>query len=286
VITVNGIPISEEQVAREAQYHPAASRDDALREAAVALVIRELLLQEAAALGIHGQEEVRAAEVRAAEAAPEAAGEVTAEVRAAADDSTAPEEGTIAALLEHEVRLPAADEQAFRRYYEANRERFRSPDLFEASQILFAARADRPQERERAAAAAAATLEELRRDPAAFERLARERSADPESREQGGHMGQVTRGQTTPEFEACLDSLAPGELCRQPVQTRYGFHLVRLDRALRGRQLPFELARERIQEYLGISAWTRAVHQYIQLLVGKATIEGIELAGAVTPLVQ
>ena len=46
------------------------------------------------------------------------------------------------------------------------------------------------------------------------------------------------------------------------------------------------MARERIAEYLGASAWTRAVHQYIQLLVGKAEIEGIELTGAVTPLVQ
>jgi peptidyl-prolyl cis-trans isomerase C len=46
------------------------------------------------------------------------------------------------------------------------------------------------------------------------------------------------------------------------------------------------MARERIIKYLGASAWTRAVHQYIQILIGKASIEGIELAGAMTPLVQ
>ncbi len=259
MITVNGKQISDEQVAREAQYHPAASREAALREASVALVVRELLLQEAAALGLNVAD---------------------------AENSAAPEEKLISALLDREVRLPAADEEALHRYYDANRDRFRSPDLFEASHILFSARPDQPEERERARAAAKATLEELRRDPSSFERLAKERSDDPESRQQGGHLGQITRGQTTPEFESCLGSLAPGEICKEPVGTRYGFHVIRLDRAIRGRQLTYQMARERIAEYLGASAWTRAVHQYIQILAGKAEIQGIELAGAATPLVQ
>ena len=260
MITVNGKRISDEQIAREAQYHPAPSLEAAVHEASVALAVRELLLQEAAALGINDA--------------------------SAEDGSVAPEERIIARLLEREITLPAADEEVCSRYYEANRERFRSPDLFEASHVLFAAPPDQAEERERARAAAASTLEELRRDPSSFERLAKKRSADPESRDQGGHLGQITRGQTTPEFESCLDGLAPGEICREPVGTRYGYHLIRLDRSVRGRQLPYDMARQRIAEYLGASAWTRAVHQYIQILVGKAAIEGIELAGAATPLVQ
>ncbi len=259
MITVNGKAISDDWIAREAQYHPAASREAALSEASVALVVRELLLQEAAALGLN------------------AAGN---------NGSATAEEETISALLDREVRLPAADEEALRRYFDANRERFRSPDLFEASHILFAAGPDAAAERDRAREAAAATLKDLQRDPGSFERLAKERSDDPESRSQGGHLGQITRGQTTPELESCLTGLSPGEICREPVGTRYGYHLIRLDRMVRGRQLTYEMARERIAEYLGASAWTRAVHQYIQLLVGKAAIQGIELAGAATPLVQ
>ena len=266
MITVNGTAISDEAIAREAQYHPAGSLDEALREAAVALVVRALLLQEAAALGV---------------------GESLGGAGPAGDEeSLAPEERTITALLDCEITLPAADEEALRRYYESNRERFRSPDLFEASHILFAAPPGRSEARAQALAAATATLETLRRDPASFERLAKERSADTESREQGGHLGQITRGQTTPEFEACLDSLSAGELCREPVATRYGYHLIRLDRAIRGRELTFTMARDQVAEYLGARAWTQAVHQYIELLVGKAEIEGIEMAGATSPLVQ
>ncbi len=308
VIRVNGRVITDEEVAREAQHHPAASLEEALREAAVALVVRELLLEEAAALGLGGpsgeegqpgsgepvarpagagrSDETGSAGERARRQGGDEASLGTDAAPAGGGQSVAPEERVIAALLEREIKLPGADEVSLRRYYENNRERFRSPDHFEASHLLFAAGPEDPVTRKRAREAAAATLEELRRDPAAFERLARERSADPESREHGGHLGQIIRGQTTPELEACLDSLSPGELCLEPVQTRYGYHILRLDQSIRGRQLTYPMARERIAEYLGKSAWTQAVHQYIQLLVGKAAIEGIEMRGATSPLVQ
>lgn len=254
MIVVNGTQITEEEIAREVQYHPAASLAAAMHDASVALVVRALLLQEADALGISGER--------------------------------ASEEQRIEALLDREISLPTVDEEPCRRYFEANKDRFRSPDLFEASHILFAASPDDAPGREQARLAAQSTLEEVRADPRSFERLAKERSSDTESREQGGHLGQITRGQTTAEFEACLDRLAPGELCAEPVATRHGFHVIRLDRRVRGRQLSYDMARERVAEYLGASAWTRAVHQYIQLLVGKASIQGIELDGAPTPLVQ
>lgn len=276
MISVNGRVISDEEVAREAQYHPAASLEGALREAALALVVRELLLQEAAALGIDRDV-----------AAPHAAGRGAAAPAAESPtESITPEERIIEALLERAVDLPVADEETLRRYYEANRDRFRSPDLFEASHILFAARPEDGAVRERARMAAEATLAELRRDPASFERLAKERSSDPETRDQGGHLGQITRGQIVPELEAYLDRLSPGEVWREPIESRSGLHILRLDRALRGRPLTFSMARERVAEHLGASAWTRAVHQYLQLLVGRARIEGIELGGAMTPLVQ
>jgi peptidyl-prolyl cis-trans isomerase C len=57
-ILVNGVAIDPEAVRREAQNHPAPTVAAALRAAAQALVIRELLLQEAAALSILGTPEV------------------------------------------------------------------------------------------------------------------------------------------------------------------------------------------------------------------------------------
>jgi peptidyl-prolyl cis-trans isomerase C len=182
--------------------------------------------------------------------------------------------------------VPEAEDEACRRYYESNPDRFRSPDIFEASHILFPAPPGDEGARAAARAAAEATLKELERDPEAFARLAKERSADSATTEQGGALGQITRGQTTPEFEACLSSLAPGETCREPVETRFGFHVIRLDRARRGRPLSYAMVRERVAEYLHDRAWSLAVRQYMKILIGKASIEGIALEGASTPLVQ
>jgi peptidyl-prolyl cis-trans isomerase C len=261
VTSVNGREISEEEIARETQYHPAATLEEARHEAVVALVIRELLLQEAAALGIEAQP-----------GAP--SGDLT------------PDEQVIERLLEREVAIPQADDEVCRRYYESNVERFRSPDIYEASHILFPAHPDDAAARAAAKAAAETTLRELERDPEAFERLAKERSADTTTAEQGGHLGQITPGQTTPELEACLAELEPGRIGPAPVATRFGFHLLRLHRKERGRTLPYVLARERVEEHLTLHAWTTAVRQYVRILAGKARITGVSLDGAATPLVQ
>ena len=75
-------------------------------------------------------------------------------------------------------------------------------------------------------------------------------------------------------------ALAPGELCAAPVATRYGFHIIRLDRKHDGKLLPFEAVASRIADYLNESVRRRADAQYIARLISAAKIEGVELAGA------
>ena len=72
-----------------------------------------------------------------------------------------------------------------------------------------------------------------------------ELSACP-SAAQGGHLGQISRGQTVPEFETFLYNLEVGQICPVPVKTRFGYHVLRLDRRIEGRQLPFEAVSDRI----------------------------------------
>ena len=118
-----------------------------------------------------------------------------------------------------------------------------------------------------------------------FAELAQQLSACP-SAAQGGNLGQITRGQTVPEFETFLFNLEEGQICPVPVKTRFGYHVLRLDRRIEGRQLPFEAVRDKIADYLHQRVWRQAVSQYLQLLVGQAEIRGIELKGASSPLVQ
>ena len=178
-----------------------------------------------------------------------------------------------------EVRTPDADEAACRRYYEQNRSRFRSPDIYEAAHILFSAAKSDPVSYAQAREAAKAAAAILREQPERFAELARTHSACP-SGAQGGNLGQIIAGQTTPEFEQALVALKPGTMILEPVATRYGFHIIRLDRKHDGRELPFELVSDRIAEYLRTSVQRRATAQYIARLASAARIDGIDLASA------
>jgi len=256
-VRVNGVAIPRDAIAREVQQYPAPTPIESWKAAARALVVRELLVQEARRLNI------------VAEPLEDAQGR----------RETA-EEAAIRELVAHEVRTPAADVASCRRYYEQNRRRFRSPDIYEAAHILFAAVRSDVDGFARAREAAGATLAILRGQPECFAELATANSACP-SGAQGGNLGQITAGQTTPEFEQALVALAPGSLSPEPVATRYGFHIIRLDRRHAGRELPFELVAGRIADYLQESVQRRAAAQYVARLAGAACIEGIELASPI-----
>jgi peptidyl-prolyl cis-trans isomerase C len=255
-VSVNGVAIARDAIVREMQHHAAPKPIAAWQQAARALVIRELLLQEARRLAI----------------APQPASD--SEGRRETD-----EEAIIRGLIEREVGVPEPDDNTCRRYYEQNRARFRSPDIFEASHILFAALASDSAAHAKARDDAATVLAELRATPVRFAELAQTHSRCP-SAAQGGNLGQITAGQTTPEFEQALIALKPGQLCEAPVATRYGFHIIRLDRKHDGRTLPYEIVAGRIADYLRESVRRRADAQYVARLVSAARIEGIELAGA------
>jgi peptidyl-prolyl cis-trans isomerase C len=260
-IRVNGVAIAEAEIAREAQHHDAPSAEAALAEAARALTVRALLLQRAGALGL-----------------------VAAPLSLDGGRETE-EEALIRAVLEAEVQAPVATEAECRRHYDTHSRRFRSPDLFESAHILFSAARTEAAAYAAALARAEAAIAAVQADPRCFETLARTQSDCP-SREQGGRLGAVTRGETTPEFETFLAALEPGQLCPVPVQTRYGVHVLRLDRRAEGRELPFEAVRGRIAGFLQEASWRRAVAQYIALLAGQASIEGVELGASASPLVQ
>ena len=261
-IKVNDAEIPEQAIAQETQNHAGQSMFQAREEAAQALVIRELLLQEARNLGYQPR--------------PEVLGEGKRETD---------EDSLIRQLLDDQVETPTADEAACRRYYENNKKRFQSPSVYEAAHILFPAAPDDEGTRADARTKAQAAIETLQQQPNAFAELALEHSACPSASE-GGRLGQVTRGQTAPELESFMDQLEPGQICPVPVETRYGVHVLRLDAREDGRQLPFEAVQDRIADYLQQQSWNRAVAQYISILAGKARIEGLQMAAASSPLVQ
>ncbi|WP_193175725.1 peptidylprolyl isomerase [Oricola nitratireducens] len=261
-ISVNGIAIPEADILAEAQNHPAENPGGALREAAEALVIRELLWQEARRLDID------------VSSSRDEAGRMETERDAA-----------IRLLMDREIDTPTATEEECRRYYDRHPDKFRTEPMFEARHILVAAPENDREARAGASERATDFCNVLGKRSARFSALAKEYSACP-SREHGGNLGQLTRGSTVSEFEEALAKMQEGEISAVPVESRFGFHVIALDRRIEGRELPYEMVAERIAAWLEASAWSKAVSQYISVLAGQADIKGISLNGADGPLVQ
>lgn len=261
-VIVNGKQIEAALIAAEVQNHPAADPEQAWEAAARALVLRQLLLDEADRLEIMS------------------VGLVDAEGRKLAD-----EDARIEALLEQEVQCPHADETVTRRFYAQHSDRFRSPTVVEAEHILFAASPTDSLAYGLATGDARTTIRTLQARPGLFAELALKHSACP-SKEQGGNLGQIGPGQTVQEFEDALFALEEGMLHPEPVKTRFGVHVIRAGRRIEGQQLPFELVQDKIVQYLEEASWRRAVTQYLSILASQADIEGIEMGGADGPLVQ
>lgn len=253
-VSVDGVTIPAEEIVREMQHHTAERPEIAWHEAAASLVVRHLLLAEARRLSI--------------EAAPASLGEGRCESE---------EEALVRQLVEREVRTPAPTEEECWRYYNANLTRFRSADLAEVSHILLLVRPGDADPMAAARRIAGKLAQILTARPEDFARLARAYSECP-SASVGGSLGQIGPGDTTPEFEAALARLLPGEITREPVESRFGLHIIRLERRLEGRLLDFAVAEQRIAAYLAERSRRTAVAQYLARLAGSAEITGIELA--------
>lgn len=252
-VVIDGVEIPEALIAQEAQNHPETSAGEAWAAAGHALALRALLLARARALGV--------------EAAPEIDPDGREETH---------EEALIRALLEAEVEVGAPSEAECRRVYEAQRGRFRSPTLTEASHILIEAREADEGSLAAARTRAAGVIAELARGAADFAELARACSDCP-SGAVGGSLGQLRPGDLVPEVEDVLEVLEAGQICPEPVLSRFGWHVLKLDRRIEGRDLPFELVEDKIRLHLESRAWAAAAARYAAELTAEARAQGVAL---------
>lgn len=246
-VVVNGVELSDADMEQELPLHGDAPSP--MQRAMTALVLRRVLLDEAKRLGL----------------------------------PSADEEAAIDALLASEVQVPTPDEASCRRHYQQYPQRFTVGELVEVDHILFQVTPRVPLEALRGLGEQ--TLAELLAEPALFAERARTLSNCP-SGEVGGNLGQLSRGDTVPEFERVVFAMSPGSILPRLLETRFGLHIVRVARRVEGRLLPYEQVAKQIAAALHTASQDAAWRQYLQLLVGRARIEGITLEGADSPLVQ
>ncbi|MFL9868461.1 peptidylprolyl isomerase [Paraburkholderia fungorum] len=240
-LSVNGAVIDVAAIAAESALH--ADEADPDHAARRTLVVRELLAQRAVATGLLAN-------------------------GADLDDET------LDRLLEMECAIPVPSDEECRRYYAANAQKFRSPDLVFARHILFALTEKAAMTRVRARAEEA--HRELAQHHDRFDALARTLSNCP-SGQVGGNLGQLSRGESVPEFEAAIFGSQHIGLLPGLVNTRYGFHIVWVERRVAGVPLPFEVVQATVGRYLAEHVRHKSVQQYLTLLASSAELRGISL---------
>ncbi len=246
-IRVGEATIEEAAIAQEMQYHPADSAGTAQLKAARALVVRELLRQRAAALGLSD----------------------------AANGELDEADAAIAELLEQELDVPDPAEEDCRRFHAAHPERFSEPTRLRVRHVLLAAAPDDAAARDAGYRLGEKLLEELAAVPERFTEFAQRHSACP-SKEQGGELGWLAPGQTVAELDRALQHLPEG-LHERPLASRYGWHLVSIDERVEGRELPYERVAEHVRHSLREQATRRALRHYLLALEAEIGVEGVTL---------
>lgn len=289
---VNGVPITVfrleryfEDYLREQGRNLATLRSPAAykrlkRDALERLIVRELLVQEARQRGIAvTDDELATARDRVV------AGYKTREAFHRRMREAGFTEATFDDYLRQDLMAERAlaaltalttgsepDAATVQQFYDENRARFVMPEQVRARHILIrvadgAAQEEREQARQRASALAAriAAGDD-------FVALARHHSGDEASRDQGGDLGLFPRGRMLPAFEAVAFELAPGEL-GGPVETRYGWHLIRVEARLAAQAMPEAEALTLIRRQLAAQRRVMAERQALQALRDRASVE-------------
>ncbi len=180
-----------------------------------------------------------------------------AEVKAFYDKNQAafqtPEQAKIEYLvLTQDVLLAGTNVDAadVKKQYDASIKQYSTAEERAAAHILIPVKPDAP-EAERAAARKLAddVLAKAKANPAKFGDLAREYSKDPGSAQQGGDLGSFARGTMEKAFEDAAFAAKPSEIVG-PVQTDFGWHVIKVNGAKAAQVQPFDEVKAQIEAEL------------------------------------
>ena len=102
-----------------------------------------------------------------------------------------------------------------------------------------------------------------------FEKLAKEKSKDTGSKDNGGDLDWAPAGRYVPEFANAIKGLAKGQLTDAPVKSPFGFHVIRVDDS-RAMKVPgFDEVKDKFRQ----QAQQEQVARLVQELRSKAKIE-------------
>jgi len=194
-------------------------------------------------------------------------------------------------------------EEEIKKYYDENKDQFKDPIKIGARAILI--KYDNPNQttmmgqevpkvgrnEEKAKEIAAGIIKELD-SGADFEKLAKEKSEDARSKEDGGLVKDMqgsspyAKGTVMPpEFDEAATALKAGQYSKEPVKTATGYYVIKLESLTEEKQLSFEEAREQIEQTLPMVQKQQKFAEYMAEVKKTAKIDNklAEEASATVP---
>lgn len=189
-------------------------------------------------------------------------------------------------LLNEQVKgkIDISDEDV-KAYYDVNKVKFIRPESFRTRHILAAIFppdllkstpvSELQSKREELTVKAEERIDAIIKDlknGANFEELAKTKSDDEASRENGGDLDIIYKGILDPAFDEAIAKLSPGEVSEK-VATRFGFHVIQLIEKFPSEQAPFKEMENAIQKHLFMEEAKKLVEAYIESLRKQAKIK-------------
>jgi len=146
-------------------------------------------------------------------------------------------------------RTLPVDETETAAYYEEHKDEFLEGEQANARHILIRVAPDATPEEKAEAKVRSDGVAVIANADADFAELAALHSEDPGSKDDGGDLGWFGRGRMVKEFEDAVFAAKPGEIVG-PIESQFGFHIIRVEAFRPEHQRPFEEVEEQVRSRL------------------------------------
>jgi parvulin-like peptidyl-prolyl isomerase len=152
--------------------------------------------------------------------------------------------------------------------YDREKERYRLPERARLREIIVI-KPDDPTKVEAARERAKALAAQSRTDD--FAKLATT-SSDSGTKDKGGDLGEVTRGELLPDLDKAVFNAQSGAVLG-PIETKSGWHILKVEARLPSEVPAFESVKDRLRKDASEDAWQRDYKAYIERLRKDAFIQ-------------
>lgn len=173
---------------------------------------------------------------------------------------------------DHDVEVK---DKELKDFYDKHPEQFEQKSKMRARHILLKVPKDASEDKAAKVEKKAKELaQKAQKDGADFAALAKEHSEGP-SASKGGDLGYFGEGRMVPKFSKAASKLKAGEVS-DPVRTRFGFHVIKLEDRKKARTIPFSEAKTDIAKRMEKQKLRSATKKFVKKLRSKASIEKME----------